>query len=67
MSYGPDQDETFDRVAALVDRILRGAKPAELPFQQPTRFRFVLNITTAKSLGLTISRRLLVQVDEVIE
>jgi ABC-type uncharacterized transport system substrate-binding protein len=67
MSYGPDQDETFDRVAAFVDRILRGAKPAELPFEQPTRFRFVLNLTTAKSLGLTISRRLLVQVDEVIE
>ena len=67
MSYGPDQDETFDRVAAFVYRILRGAKPAELPFEQPTRFRFVLNLTTAKSLGLTISRRLLVQVDEVIE
>ena len=67
MSYGPDQDETFDRVAAFVDRILRGAKPAELPFEQPTRFRFVLNFTTAKTLGLTISRRLLVQVDEVIE
>jgi ABC-type uncharacterized transport system substrate-binding protein len=67
MSYGPDQDETFDRVAALIDRILHGAKPAELPFEQPTRFRFVLNLTTAKSLGLTVSPRLLVQADEAIE
>src|SRR6266516_1620710 len=67
MSYGPDQDETFDRVAALVDRILKGAKPAELPFEQPTRFRFVLNLRTAKSLGLAVSPRLLAQADEVIE
>ena len=67
MSYGPDQDETFDRVAALVDRILKGAKPAELPFEQPTRFHFALNLTTAKSLGLAVSSRLLAQADEVIE
>ncbi len=51
MSYGPDMDESFDRVAALVDRILKGANPAELPFEQPTRFRFVLNLRTAKALG----------------
>ena len=57
MSYGPDQDETFDRVAALVDRILKGAKPAELPFEQPTRFRFVFNLRTARSLGLIVSRQ----------
>ncbi len=61
MSYGPDQDETFDRVAALVDRILKGAKPAELPFEQPTRFRFVLNLKTAKSLGLAVSSTLFAQ------
>jgi len=67
MSYGPDQDETFDRVAALVDRILKGAKPAELPFEQPTRFRFVLNLKTAKSLGLVVSPILLALADEVIE
>jgi ABC-type uncharacterized transport system substrate-binding protein len=48
MSYGPDQSESFARVAALVDRVLKGAKPAELPFEQPTRFRFVLNLKTAK-------------------
>src|SRR6266702_184889 len=65
--YGPDQDETFDRVAALVDRILKGTKPAELPFEQPTRFRFVLNLKTAKSLGLVVSPTLLALADEVIE
>ncbi len=67
MSYGPDQDETFDRVAALIDRILKGAKPTELPFEQPTRFRFVLNLRTAKALGLTVPPSLLAQADEVIE
>src|SRR5215467_4946473 len=67
MSYGPDQDETLERVAALVDRILKGAKPAELPFEQPTRFRFVLNLRTAKALGLTVPPLLLAQADEVVE
>jgi putative ABC transport system substrate-binding protein len=67
MSYGSDQDETFDRVAALIDRILKGAKPAELPFEQPTCFRFVLNLRTAKALGLTVPPSLLAQADEVVE
>jgi putative ABC transport system substrate-binding protein len=67
MSYGPDPDETFDRVADLVDRILKGAKPGDLPFEQPTRFRFAINLKTAKSLGLEIPPSLLVQADEVIE
>jgi putative tryptophan/tyrosine transport system substrate-binding protein len=67
MSYGPDQSESFARVAALVDRILKGAKPAELPFEQPTRFRFVLNLKTAKSLGLEVPPTLLALPDEVIE
>ncbi len=67
MSYGPDLDESLDRVAALVDRILKGAKPAELPFEQPTRFRFVLNLKTAKSLDLTVPPTLLSFADEVIE
>jgi ABC-type uncharacterized transport system substrate-binding protein len=67
MSYGPDQDETFDRVAALIEHILNGAKPAELPFEQPTRFRFVLNLKTAKALGLTIPETFLLRADEVIE
>ncbi|HEX9322517.1 MAG TPA: ABC transporter substrate-binding protein [Xanthobacteraceae bacterium] len=67
MSYGPDQSESFVRVAALVDRILKGAKPAELPFEQPTRFRFVLNLNTAKSLGLEVPPTLLALADEVVE
>jgi putative ABC transport system substrate-binding protein len=67
MSYGPDRDESWGRVAGLVDRILKGAKPAELPFEQPTLFRFALNLKTATSLGLTIPPSLLVQADEVIE
>jgi putative tryptophan/tyrosine transport system substrate-binding protein len=67
MSYGPDQDETFDRVAALIEHILNGAKPAELPFEQPTRFRFVLNLKTARTLGLEIPPTLLARADEVIE
>jgi ABC-type uncharacterized transport system substrate-binding protein len=67
MSYGPDQSESFARVAALVDRILKGAKPAELPFEQPTRFRFVLNLKTAKSLGLEVPPTLLALADEVME
>ena len=54
-------------MAALVDRILNGTKPSELPFEQPTRFRFVLNLRTAKSLGLAVSSTLLAQADEVIE
>jgi putative tryptophan/tyrosine transport system substrate-binding protein len=67
MSYGPDLNESFARVADLIDRILKGAKPAELPFEQPTLFRFVLNLNTAKSLGLTVSPTLLVRADDVIE
>jgi len=67
MSYGPDQSESFVRVAALVDRILKGAKPAELPFEQPTRFRFVLNLKTAKSLGLEVPPTLRALADEVVE
>jgi putative tryptophan/tyrosine transport system substrate-binding protein len=67
MSYGPDTNEGFARVAALVDRILKGAKPADLPFEQPTRFRFVLNLKTAKSLGLTVPLTLQASADEVIE
>jgi putative ABC transport system substrate-binding protein len=67
MSYGPDLDESFDRIAALIDRILKGAKPAELPFEQPTRFRFVINGRTAKALGLIIPPSILLRADEVIE
>ena len=67
MAYGPDQDESFERVAALVDRILKGAKPADLPFEQPTRFRLTINLKTAKALGLTVPDWLLGRADEVIE
>ena len=66
LSYGPDQDESFSRVAALVDRILTGTKPADLPFEQPTRFRLVINLKTAQDLGLSIPPLLLFQADEVI-
>jgi putative ABC transport system substrate-binding protein len=66
MSYGPDLDESFSRVAALVDRILTGTKPADLPFEQPTRFRLVINLKTAQAIGLTIPPILLFQADEVI-
>jgi len=67
MSYGPNLDESFGRVAALVNRILKGARPAELPFEQPTRFPFVLNLKTAKSVGLDVPPSLLVRADEVLE
>jgi ABC-type uncharacterized transport system substrate-binding protein len=67
LSYGPDQDESFSRVAAFVDRIFKGTKPADLPFEQPTRFRLVINLKTAQALGLPIPPILLFQADEVIQ
>lgn len=67
MSYGPDLTESFERAAALVDRIFKGAKPADLPFEQPTRYRFVLDLKTANAIGLKISSTLLALADEVIE
>jgi ABC-type uncharacterized transport system substrate-binding protein len=67
MSYGFDQDEEFHKAAAYVDRILRGAKPADLPVQEPTRFQLVFNVPTAKALGLTVPQSLLARADEVIE
>ena len=67
MSYGPDLTESFERAAALVDSIFKGSKPADLPFEQPTRYPFVLNLKTAKATGLEIPPRLLALADEVIE
>lgn len=67
MSYGADLTESFERAAALVDRIFKGASPADLPFERPTRYPFVLNLKTAKSSGLEIPPTLLALADEVIE
>jgi ABC-type uncharacterized transport system substrate-binding protein len=67
MSYGADTRESFDRAAAMVDLILKGAKPAELPVEQPTRYQFVVNLKTAKSIGLEIPATLMALADEVIE
>jgi putative ABC transport system substrate-binding protein len=67
MSYGPDMDEALDRAASLIDRILKGAKPQDLPFELPTRYRFVINLKTAKALGLDVPASLLAQADEVVE
>ena len=67
MSYGPNFPELYRRAADFVDRILRGAKPGDIPVEQPTKFDFVINQTTAKALGLTVSPSLLARTDEVIE
>jgi putative ABC transport system substrate-binding protein len=67
MSYGPDLKESFERAASMVDRILKGAKPADLPFEQPTRYLFVLNLKTAKSINLEIPPTVLALADEVVE
>jgi len=67
LSYGPDYRDIFRRAALYVDRILRGEKPAELPVQVPTKFEMVLNLKTAKALGLALPRSILLRADEVIE
>ena len=67
MSYGPNYPDLFRRTAELVDKILRGTKPGDIPVEQPTKFEFVLNLTTAKALGLVIPESFLLRADEVIE
>jgi putative ABC transport system substrate-binding protein len=67
MSYGPNLAELYERAAALVDRILKGAKPGDLPFEQPTRFIFAYNLKTAKAIGLDAPPLLLARADEVVE
>jgi putative ABC transport system substrate-binding protein len=67
IAYGPDFLDNYERTAKLVDRILKGAKPADLPIEQPTKYVLAVNVKTATALGLTVPPTLLARADEVIE
>jgi putative ABC transport system substrate-binding protein len=67
MSYAPSNIELFRGAAIYADKILKGAKPSELPVQEPTKFELVINLKTAKALGLTIPQSLLIRADELIQ
>jgi putative ABC transport system substrate-binding protein len=67
ISYGANNVDMLRRAALMVDRMLKGTRPSELPFEQPTKFELVINLKTAKALGLTIPQSLLLRADELIE
>jgi putative tryptophan/tyrosine transport system substrate-binding protein len=67
MSYGPNVSDMYRRAAEMVDKILRGTKPADIPIEQPTKFEFIINLKTAKALGLDVPFHLQQRADEVIE
>jgi ABC-type uncharacterized transport system substrate-binding protein len=66
MSYSPNLSDHFHRAAILVDKVIKGAKPADLPVEQPTKFEFIINLKTAKQIGLTIPPNVLARADRVI-
>jgi putative ABC transport system substrate-binding protein len=67
MSYGPNEVDLFRRAGDIVDKVLRGAKPADLPVQAPTKYELMVNLKTAKALGLAVPQSILARADEVIE